>query len=158
VGFSLDDDNFHRIVDAVRRAVTGATQECMGSVVALFPNPLVEQLWGDDLAWIHLADDAEEGHAVAARRFELFLDCLSFHATAPRHLLNPRFAAVLTPAERELREALAPARAWMHAHRPDPDAPVAAAWSMLGDLLRELGDPDEVPVRKEDRSGRGARR
>jgi hypothetical protein len=74
---------------------------------------------------------------VAARRFEIFLDCLSFHATAPRHLLNPRFAAVLSPAERELRDALGPAREWLRARSPDPDEPVAAAWQML--------DPERDP-------------
>jgi hypothetical protein len=79
--------------------------------------------------------------ARAGRRFELFLDCLSFHATAPHHLLNDRYAAVLSEGERELREVLEPVRAWLEAHpRPDADDPVAPAWAMLSALLFELGD------------------
>lgn len=146
VGFSLDDDNFHRIVDAVRRALSGAERDLLGSVVSLFANPLVEQLWGDDLLWVHL-DDAPRSEeraralARAGRRFELFLDCLSFHATAPHHLLNDRYAAVLSEGERELREVLEPVRAWLEAHPwPDADDPVAPAWAMLSALLFELGD------------------
>lgn len=146
VGFSLDDDNFHRIVDAVRRALTGAERDQLGSVVSLFANPLLEQLWGEDLRWVHLAsapaaEDRAPALATAARRFELFLDCLSFHATAPHHLLNDRYAAVLSESERGLREVLEPVRAWLDAHpEPDEDDPVGPARAMLGALLRELGD------------------
>jgi hypothetical protein len=148
VGFSLDDENFRRIVDDVRRALAGAPRERLGSVVALFSNPLVEQLWGDDLQWLALepgsrppADAERAAVAAAARRFELFLDCLSFLATPPHHLLNPRFSAVLTPEEQALREALEPVRAWVQRRsRPDAEEPVAAAWALLGALLWELGD------------------
>lgn len=139
VGFSLDDDNFHRIVDAVRRALAGSERERLGSVVSLFPNPLIEQLWGDDLRWVSLADPAASV-ARAARRFEIFLDCVSFLAATPHHLLNPRFDAVLSPREAELREVLEPVRAWMQRHpRPAADDPAAAAYARVYSLLADLG-------------------
>ncbi|MBX2802387.1 MAG: SIR2 family protein [Myxococcales bacterium] len=146
VGFSLNDDNFHRIVDAVRRALVGAERDGLGSVVSLMANPVVEQLWGDDLQWIHLAGAAttERGRrktlASAARRFDIFLDCLSFHAAAPSHVLNPRFEALLSDGERALREALQPAREWLSAH-PNLDAsdPASAAWARVAALLSDLG-------------------
>jgi hypothetical protein len=117
VGFSLDDDNFRRIVDDVRRATRPRTSRGpLGSVVALFENPFVEQLWGEDLTFVQLEErelpevDRERAIAVAARRFELFLDDLSHRATPPHHLLNPRFEAVLTGPEQALRAALEPVR------------------------------------------------
>ena len=148
VGFSLDDDNFRRIVDHVRRALRGADRDGLGSVVSLFSNPLVEQLWGEDLRWLHLhPGDPDAGPppvAAAARRFEVFLDYLSFCAAAPNHLLNPRFDAVLTAEERELHEALQPVRRWVRAHRPvtGSDDPIAAAWTRIERLLADLGDRD----------------
>lgn len=149
VGFSLDDDNFHRIVDAVRRALVGARRDRLGTVIALFANPLVEQLWSEDLEWLHMLDEPVTGGgspdalARAARRFEVFLDHLSFHATAPHHLLNPRFGAVLTREERDLAAVLGGVRDWMRVHgEPDPSAPVASAWAWVQELLWELGDRD----------------
>lgn len=144
VGFSLDDDNFHRIVDAVRRALAGSRRDALGSAVSLFADPLLEQLWGDDLSWVHLCDrpgpDDEVPLAEAARTFEIFLDCLSFHAAAPNHLLNPRFDALLSDSELELRDRLEPLRLWMRDQAPPaPDDPAASAWARIEALLWDLG-------------------
>ncbi|MEN0067264.1 MAG: SIR2 family protein, partial [Myxococcota bacterium] len=139
VGFSLDDDNFHRIVDAVRRALAGSERERLGTVVSLFPNPLIEQLWGDDLRWLSLASPEATIHR-AARRFEIFLDYLSFLAATPSHLLNPRFDAVLSPGEVELRAILEPVREWMKRQpRPAADDPVATSFARVYALLADLG-------------------
>jgi len=139
VGFSLDDDNFHRIVDAVRRALAGSERDRLGTVVSLFPNALIEQLWGDDLMWFSLADPVATV-AEGSRRFEIFLDYLSFLAATPHHLLNPRFDAVLSPGEAELRSVLDPVRAWMARHPPPaPDDPVATAYARVYALLADLG-------------------
>jgi hypothetical protein len=140
LGFSLKDDNFHRIVDAVRRAVTGADRDSLGSVVTFAANPLMEQLWGDDLDWIHLGD-GDVAVAETARRFEVFLDCLSFHAAMPHHLLNPRFEGLLTERERTLREALLGLAGTLAAHAPPSrEDPAAPAWAMVEDLLWQLGE------------------
>jgi hypothetical protein len=140
VGFGLDDDNFHRIVDAVRRAVTGADRDRLGSAVTLFANPLLEQLWTDELDWIPLAAPGSCTTAAAARRFELLLDHVGFHAASPRHLLDPRFAAVLTDEERALRDAMHQLRGWLDAHPPRADDPSTLARRLVEDLLEALGD------------------
>lgn len=120
VGFSLDDDNFHRIVDAVRRALLHSDRDQFGTTVSLRTNPLIEQLWADDLDWVHLADASMPTIPEAARRFELFLDCVAYHASSSAHLLNPRFEGLLRPAEVELRDAVEPLRTWLRQHHRDP--------------------------------------
>lgn len=140
VGFGLDDDNFHRIVDAVRRAVTGADRDRLGAAVTLFANPLLEQLWQDELAWIPLAAPGSCSVAAAARRFELLLDHVAFHAASPRHLLDPRFGAVLTDDERALRDVMAGVRDWLDAHPARPGDPSRHARARIEDLLASLGD------------------
>lgn len=140
VGFGLDDDNFHRIVDAVRRAVTGAGRDRLGSAVTLFANPLLEQLWTDELDWIPLAEPGACPPTAAARRFELLLDHVAFHAASPRHLLDPRFAAVLTDDERALRDVVQGVRTWLDAHPVGPDDASALARRLVEDLLEALGD------------------
>src|SRR5205814_2080317 len=47
IGFSLTDDNFHRIVDAVRRAVH--TRDTLGTALMLQRDPLLEDLWARDV-------------------------------------------------------------------------------------------------------------
>lgn len=135
VGFSLDDDNFHRIVDAVRRALVHSDRDQLGTTVTLVSNPLVEQLWGDDLDWVHLASTAPL--AEAARRFELFLDCVAYHAASPSHLLNPRFKGLLDPAENQLRDHLEPLHRWLVDHRERDD--LAAVRQVVAQLLTDLG-------------------
>jgi hypothetical protein len=137
----LDDDNFLRIVDSVRRACGGARGDGLGSAVTLFSNPLLEQLWDQELDFIALAAPGSCTTKAAARRFELLLDHVGFHAAAPRHLLDPRFEAVLTPDERALRDVVAGVRDWLHARPPPaPDDPAALSWRLVEDLLTGLGD------------------
>ena len=135
VGFSLGDDNFLRIVDAVRRAIrpTGDRAAQLGTAVMLIDNPLLRTLWGADLDWICLGAAGEEGEA--ARRFEIFLDCLSLHAADTAHLLDPRFAPVRTEAEDALVRLLQPLR---DAPADDP-ARKAPAWALVEALLERLG-------------------
>ncbi len=138
VGFSLADDNFHRIVDAVRRAI-GAEGRELGTVVALARDDLVEQLWGDDLAWVHLTDHGPDmdgsRQLEASRRFELWLDRLAASAATTRHLLEPRFEGVLTKEERLLAAELQRLADLLRQHR-DSRSP---AWSVLREALERLG-------------------
>src|SRR5207248_9207022 len=78
VGFSLSDDNFHRIADAVRRVLRsvqtrGGEPGPFGTAVVLARRPLVEELWGDDLHWVGAggpgADRSDAGEE-SARRLE----------------------------------------------------------------------------------------
>ncbi len=138
VGFSLSDENFHRIVDAVRRAIGHEGRE-LGTVVALARDDLVEQLWGDDLRWVHLTEHGP-GMGTAAwlqaqRRFELFLDRIAASAATTRHLLAPRFEGVLTEDERVLAEELQRLQGLVDSYC----ASSSPAWAVLADTLKRLG-------------------
>jgi hypothetical protein len=112
VGFSLSDDDFHRIADDVRRVLRSLEQpdgggspagKPFGTAVVLHRRRLVEELWGDDLCWVGM------GHAksaVAARRLEIFLDYLLARTRDTAHLLDRRYEKLLTSGERALRTSL----------------------------------------------------
>jgi hypothetical protein len=117
VGFSLSDDNFHRIADAVRRVVRTAggaegKGKPFGTALVLERSRLVEELWRGDLEWVGMADppaggDGEEdARRESARRLEVFLDYLLAQTRETAHLLDDRYRAVLTRPETALREAL----------------------------------------------------
>lgn len=140
VGFSLNDDNFHHIADAVRRVVRPPGRRrgdarAFGTAVVLERNPLVEELWGDDLEWVGMSvsDDARDGLA-AARRMEIFLDYLLAQVRDESHLLDPRYPAVLTPQERALRDGLL-----RLAKQLPAEARQAPAWRQVEHLLASLG-------------------
>jgi hypothetical protein len=123
LGFSLRDENFHRIADAVRRALVD--RDAYGTVLTLEREPMLEELWTRDLAFVALA---------TPRRLELFLDCLLAHAqSATQHLLDDRFTAVLSPAEKRLKEALAALG------ELPPEVRATSAWAEVEALLVRLG-------------------
>jgi hypothetical protein len=127
VGFSLRDENFHRIADAVRRA-RGARhlQKKLGTVVRIESDPLLETLWKDDLAFLHLTDP---------RRLEIFLDYLLASTRPPlSHVLDPRYSGTLSEPERALRERLSRFLADVPA-----DAKRGPAWDEVAKLVARLG-------------------
>lgn len=113
VGFSLTDDNFHRIVDAVRRLRENDSQAAskqFGTALTLGKGGLVESLWEGDLNRVAM-DPQEEKQgfpfAVAARRLQIFLDYLLSRTRDTCHLLvGRRFDPILSPGEIHLRDAL----------------------------------------------------
>lgn len=136
VGFSMTDDNFHRIVDAVRRALAHADRDQLGTAVMLGNDPLFEQLWGDDLDWVNLGDE-DTPVQESARRFELFLDAVSRFTATSAHLLNPRFAGLLSDEEQVLAAHLVPLVGWLESTAARAD--LAATRTVVARFLRELG-------------------
>jgi hypothetical protein len=149
VGFSLNDDNFHRIAEAVRRAVrsprnNGNDAEPFGTAVVLERNPLVEELWKPDLNWVAMrekdqevpADHKEQHAAAAARRLDLFLDCFLAHTADDCHLLDPRYRELLTNEDRQLRAGLL-----RFLHALPINARGGAAWRQVSAVLARLGLP-----------------
>ena len=157
VGFSLNDDNFHRIADAVRQAIAPepeaagsdedagkgdqAGREPFGTCVTLFRNELFETLWQGDMAWVRMgaddetrlsADDWRTRLPVAARRLEIFLDYLAFRNVGSEHLLERRFKGSLSDSEKALKEALLVLANTQEAHK-------APQWALVERLLRSLG-------------------
>lgn len=148
VGFSMNDDNFHRIIDDVRKArVTPSytdepRDEIMypvkrfGASLGLRDDPVFARLWGADLEQVSVEDPLHPGNdAAAARRLEVFLDALAQHAAAANaHLLDARFDAILSPSERRLRDLL------LHLQEEADDAiRETSAWPRVEELLRTLG-------------------
>jgi hypothetical protein len=144
VGFSLTDDNFHRIADDVRKAIRGSSKAGPARPfgTALLPAPgLTEQLWRDDLHCVSMETERPSGagRAILSRRLEIFLDCLLAHATSnAAHLLDDAYEDIFTPEEREIRQGL---RALQQA--VGQAARHAPAWARIAQLLRDLGDASE---------------
>jgi len=112
VGFSLRDGNFHRAVDDVRRALVGNHRNRLGTALFLAPSALTAELWQSELDIVHFQDIsalATDPPSVkeAARKLEIFMDCLLGHCgSITGHLLDPTFSHLLSEPESELKEAL----------------------------------------------------
>ncbi|MEZ4335363.1 MAG: SIR2 family protein [Sandaracinaceae bacterium] len=145
VGFSLDDPNFHRIADAVRRAVRpdGAGREAFGTLLSVEPRELTRELWHDDLDWVELGTPGSGtrggGIAVAARRIEIFLDCVAAHAPRADHLFDDVFAGLLDPEEARVAELAKELRAAAHRMRRRGGEVPSAALPVVERMLRDLG-------------------
>jgi len=134
VGFSLTDDNFHRIIDEVRRSVrTGITDDQnsprgdsqtptsplkyaptfqerrFGTQLVLTETPVTTLLWDEDVYVVAMTgeDSPPSEQRNAARKFDIFLDyLLSLATSTTAFLLNPRYDALLEEGQRELRNAI----------------------------------------------------
>jgi NAD-dependent SIR2 family protein deacetylase len=137
-GFSLNDDNFLRIVDQVRRAVHPHEKRdhhgMLGSALMLYPSPLYQTLWQRELQWVCMNQQDESlAFTDATRRFEMFLDCVAHCASAQSHLLDKRFRGVLNEHDLALKHLLMPLL------KADESARSAGAWQHVAELLRQLG-------------------
>ena len=158
VGFSLADENFHRIVHDVRKAIephsdTGRFAG-FGTAVMLDDDQFKRELWEGDL---HFATTAVRGagdaERAAARRLEIFLDRLLLEtATTSGHLLDDAYRDLLTDDERRLSDAFA---AFLREHG-EVGRRVPAAWSRIEEAASDLGQPSKTPVR--DGAGPSRRR
>lgn len=156
VGFSMNDDNFHRIIDDVRKAriqptlppldnaepptntspPAPKTAKKFGATLGLRYDPIFELLWGQDLRQISVEDPLQPGtDAPAARRLEVFLDILAQKsASANAHLLDPRFDSVLSQEERRLRSLLQTL-----IDQADDGVRQTRAWPLIEEFLSTFG-------------------
>ena len=137
VGFSLRDDNFHRVIEDVRKAVRGNDKSqvaTFGSALALRDIPWFRELWQDDLDLVVFSTQSGFD-PFAARQQEIFLDYwASLAASSTRHLLEDRFDALLTDSERTIRDAVRELVLQIPV-----DARRSAAWQEIQILLERLG-------------------
>jgi hypothetical protein len=153
VGFSLKDDNFHRIADAVRRARSPSptpghgptSMDRFGTAIDLFADPMAQALWSSDLDWVTTSDEApperddaaaQSLRAESARRLTILLDATLAKTGTTAHLLDERYEGALSDAERALGGQL---RALTAAVGGDPLAAQATAWRSIEAMLRRLG-------------------
>jgi NAD-dependent SIR2 family protein deacetylase len=131
VGFSLSDDNFHRIADAVRRV----SKERYGTSLAVAANRLLKEVWESDLNWVDFGELPK-----SARLLEIFIDRLAAKTvTAADHLFDAKYESTLTECEVQLRERLA-GLAELLEGIPRPDRR-GAAWVEVERLLQRFGWP-----------------
>jgi len=160
VGFSLRDDNFHRIADAVRRArmpgrhsarMSASRVDHFGTALSLFSTPLEQSLWAADLDWVTMEDaappawgdqDAPSKWSAAARQLEIFLDSLVARTAQTTYLLNPRYRGALTDSELALAKKV---ELFLDEIKRDPTTTTAPAWKQIEELLHRLGLPRTIP-------------
>jgi hypothetical protein len=141
VGFSLRDENFHRIMHDVRKAIRlpGAkSHDPFGTALLLRQYAFLDELWRDDLHLVHVGEETESP-ATAARRLQILLDhVLHRSTTTVGHLLDEAYDAVLDEDERVAREALRELKAAL------PPSPYATpVWKRIADFLHSVGDRPE---------------
>jgi hypothetical protein len=145
VGFSLADDNFHRIVHDVRTAVGEADlrpdPEPFATALTLERATLAEELWQGDLRVISLAGQQPAPLPEAARRLEVLLDLVLALATeSEAHLLDASFDGVLGEAERELGRVLRELEGALEAAALGPEGPARPVHALLRRLGAANGD------------------
>lgn len=157
VGFSLTDDNFHRTIDEVRKAIRGVgaatdakTKKAavFGSVLKLEHDDLWNELWRRDLDIVSFAEPDEPDVGAASRRLEIFLDFLLAEASQKSPpLLDPAFEGVLTDDERKIASLLVELTKGLEQVRGTPAlTPIAKLLRSLGgDALAASLVPDETP-------------
>ncbi|WP_426571330.1 SIR2 family protein [Aquihabitans sp. McL0605] len=117
VGYSLGDEDFHKIVHEVRTAQSSASEgggSVLGSALVLADDPLQARLWSGTISVVPtgprvtIGDDGDaESVAVAARTLQIFLDRVAFLAAdMTGFLLDPDFAGLLNESERKVAEGL----------------------------------------------------
>lgn len=142
VGFSMTDENLHKIIDEVREGLGRKKDEKrdkLGTITALLENKMFTQLWGQDFhvttfgkswgdnpAWVHDCFFDYMGTLVASRKARC-----SF-------ILNPKFSRLLSEEEKRIAEALAP----LVEISSDPKIQSAEAWNDVQKLLSLLGAPE----------------
>jgi hypothetical protein len=131
IGFSLNDENFHRIIDEVRKVVPAQSgPERHGTALLVGVDPVQAELWNDDLDCLHFGDITE-----GAREQMVFLDYVAAHSGLhTAHLLDDRYLGSLSDGERMLRGRL------QTLLRDTTDAEKATpAWGEIEKLAVRLG-------------------
>jgi hypothetical protein len=149
VGFSLTDDNFHRLADEVRRALEGRKadrprlqHEQFGSALIPARDELFRSLWADDLDLLTLGERPD-----FARNVEIVLDYILYKASAlTSHLLDNTFAAGLDEQQRRIKEALRKLTNELSAEDRQ-----SATFAPIAKALAELGHRDDATDRASPR-------
>ena len=163
VGYSLEDEDFHKLVEEVRVARSDANVvDVLGSTLTLEPDPLFTKLWEDDLTIIPMAEgrsdarqrsgqveiDRSAALQNAARRLRIFLDKVAYEAADLRaFILDDAYSDMLNESEMRLKKTLVALR----------DASLGSAdsngseWDPVHDLIASYGGP--LPDRTRRSSG-----
>lgn len=142
VGYSLSDDNFHRLVHQVR-GVVGPAEQRPGDefATAVSPDPpsLANDLWSGDVRFV----TTDTGGVTDVRRLAVLLDYVAFESSASStHLLDESFKAVFNDEEWKLRECIKRVQVAASSPRVRP-----ALRRAVNDALSEFGSlHPEIPM------------
>jgi hypothetical protein len=157
VGFSLNDDNFQRIVDEVRKVIRGgpgtASTEAhpFGTALLLNPSALLASLWRQDIDCVAVEPSdvptsdtqgasttgvsPEESYSAAANQLEVLLDFALFQAkNNVGHLLDERYTDLLNDDEKALGALLRDLD-----RTASPAVKALPAWTLIADVLKAFG-------------------
>ena len=104
VGYSLEDDTFHRVMYDVRKALPRGKSHKSATVLLVSGSGFAHELWSDTLnvVVLHPSDTA-----IGGRNLEILLDLLAFeHADVSAFLLDETYSSLLTSEERRLRDGV----------------------------------------------------
>ncbi|KNC54749.1 uncharacterized protein AMSG_01600 [Thecamonas trahens ATCC 50062] len=151
VGFGLTDDNFHKIVSAVRascvnpsaRTPGAASQAAFGIASVLFDKPMLTELWSGELDILPMVtQDTDATLADAARMLEMFIDYVGAEAaTSGGYLLADPFECLLSQEDVKLARHVRTHLTRIFAHGPSDDptyGKLVAFASQLGTSVDEL--------------------
>lgn len=141
VGFSMTDDNVHVIIDQVKKTLEAHQVDykkfMMGTVVTLVENAMFRKLWSDDF---HVVSCGKSWGNKPAWIHDIFLDALASSIVVPHakasFVLNWAYDDLLTPAQRKIRDALAP----LQALSKDAEVTSSEAWGLVDQLLTAFGN------------------
>ena len=116
VGFSLADENFHKIMDSVVKAKKYFSNDALlpfATSLQLFKNEFVQELWNPEIMAIPMRPQSAKNSyfhewSEAGRDVEIFLDLLLVRRNniACSYLLDARFHCFLSDEEKILKDAL----------------------------------------------------
>lgn len=135
VGYSLSDDDFHRVIHDVRLALPEGTTSTVATALTLFDDPLQGLLWKDTIDVIAMSETSGDATstATAARSLEIFLDLICAEASdLTAFLLSGEFDHLLDDAEQATAQAL------RELNRTASSGPVAPK---VAELLKAFGAP-----------------
>lgn len=106
VGYSLSDDNFHRMVHQVRGVAASRSQERVrvGTVLKPEPPDVLDQIWSPEITFLSSAEGSVKRDV---RRQAMLLDHVAASTASPAaHLLDDTYSAIFTGDELALRDAV----------------------------------------------------
>lgn len=140
IGFSMTDSNLHLIIDDVRRSLekkAGVDPEgILGSILCMTDNAMFRELWDQDFSITAFGKSWDDNPAWF---HDCFLDSLGAAVAKAKAIssfvLDPKFAALLTPAELKIKDALVPVMGLAE----DEDVRSSPAWPALRSMLENFG-------------------
>lgn len=131
VGYSLSDEDFHRLVDQIGAALQGAHRPHLGTVLAV-DDGVWHELWDDSLDIVVTGTDDVASNA---RTLLILLDLVNhIAADKSRFLLDDAYDQLLTGPERNVRQRLLETRPLLD--RLPPDSSVRTT---IERMLTQLG-------------------